>query len=257
MKEKNKVYTFWQQLLLILGTLSLLYGLFVIVRTSVTMSFHYIWILMGVICYSFCIIVRHYNKNNRRLSRLLILPIQIIVALGFGIFIIVQALIVAASKTVPPTDADYLVILGAKVNGTQPSRILQYRIDAAVEYLTANPRTKVIVCGGQGADEDISEAECMRQQLLINGIQEERIQLEDQSTSTTQNLQNAAAYLEQDKLVVITSTDFHLFRSIRIARKCGYTNVAGQAARSVAWLIPTNYTREFFAILKDFLMGNI
>ncbi|MDQ0879891.1 hypothetical protein [Peribacillus sp. V2I11] len=54
-----------------------------------------------------------------------------------------------------PENADYLIILGARVKGSAPSLSLQYRIDKAAEYLTANKQTVVIVSGGKRTGEDI------------------------------------------------------------------------------------------------------
>ena len=83
---------------------------------------------------------------------------------------------------------DYAIILGAKVNGEIPSLSLQYRLDAALDYAKENPHVYLILSGGQGAGEHISEAKAMKRFLVENGIQEERLLIEDMSTSTYENL---------------------------------------------------------------------
>ncbi|WP_249646204.1 YdcF family protein, partial [Lysinibacillus sp. D3C2_S12] len=85
--------------------------------------------------------------------------------------------------------ADYMIILGAKVKpGGVPSLSLKSRLEVAVQYLTIYPHVKVIVSGGQGPDEDRTEASVMKDYLEPNGIEASRIIIEDQSTSTYENL---------------------------------------------------------------------
>ncbi|MFK4389375.1 uncharacterized SAM-binding protein YcdF (DUF218 family) [Peribacillus frigoritolerans] len=80
------------------------------------------------------------------------------------------------------------MILGARVKGSVPSLSLQYRIDKAAEYLSANKHTVVIVSGGKGPGEVISEAKAMQQGLIAQGIEEARIMMEDKSTTTHENI---------------------------------------------------------------------
>lgn len=87
-----------------------------------------------------------------------------------------------------PDDADYIIVLGSKVNGTKPSYSLQYRIDKAAEYLKSHDKTIAIVSGGQGKGEDITEALAMKQGLMKQNIAEDRIIMEDRSTSTDENI---------------------------------------------------------------------
>ena len=76
-------------------------------------------------------------------------------------------------------DADYIIVLGSKVNGTKPSYSLQYRIDKAAEYLKLHDKTIAIVSEGQGKGEDITEALAMKQGLMKQNIAEDRIIMED------------------------------------------------------------------------------
>lgn len=139
-----------------------------------------------------------------------------------------------------------------------PSKALQYRLDAAFEYLENNPDTRVIVSGGQGADEHISEAQGMYDYLVDKGISPERIIMEDRSRNTFQNLTFSAEYLDREKnSVAVVSNDFHVFRAVKIARKAGYSNVYGLAARGEPFLKYNNMMREFFGVVKDFLVGNM
>ena len=126
---------------------------------------------------------------------------------------------------------DYLLVLGTVVEGTEPSPMLADRIQAAYDYLTAHPEVICIVSGGKGDAVNLSEAECMYNELAALGIDPKRILMEDQATSTMENFQFSLALIEAEtgvrpeKLGVLSS-EFHLFRARMFARREGVTPVA-------------------------------
>ena len=116
-------------------------------------------------------------------------------------------------------DADYIIVLGSKVNGTKPSYSLQYRIDKAAEYLKSHEKTIAIVSGGQGKGEDISEALAMKQGLMKQNIAEDRIIMEDKSTSTDENITFSKTLIPANmKKGMIVTNDFHMFRAKRLQK---------------------------------------
>ncbi|MCK1992764.1 YdcF family protein [Peribacillus muralis] len=152
-----------------------------------------------------------------------------------------------------PGEADYLIILGARVKGSVPSLSLQYRIDKAAEYLTANKQTVTIVSGGKGPGEDISEAQAMQQALVEQGIEEARIILEDNSTTTYENIVFSKKLIPDPKAHgVIVSNDFHIYRAVKIATKEGL-NIEGVPAKTPKVSMPKSYLREYLAISKYYL----
>ena len=112
----------------------------------------------------------------------------LIIACAVAFFSVVGAVLSAMHDTCP-VHADYLIVPGAKVYGDQPSDALRARIDLAWDYLSRNPDTVAILSGGQGSGENISEAECMRRTLASYGLTEDRMLLEEQSTTTAENMQ--------------------------------------------------------------------
>lgn len=84
-----------------------------------------------------------------------------------------------------PSDA--VIVLGAGVNGTEPSLILQSRIDAAADYLERHPDVLAVLSGGRGPGEEITEAKAMAQGLTQRGIPASRLILEEASTSMAEN----------------------------------------------------------------------
>ena len=149
---------------------------------------------------------------------------------------------------------DYIVVLGCQVKGTKPSKALKDRLDTAKEYMQANPETIAVLSGGQGKMEEISEAECMRRYLEKAGISRERLILEQRSTTTRQNLRYSRRYMDyrHDEIGIITN-NFHVYRSVLLARRSGYQRVCGIAAPCKSVLLYHYLVREAFALAREML----
>lgn len=171
-----------------------------------------------------------------------------------SLFVIVEGCIIVNGVGMSaPKQSDYLIVLGARVRGETISLTLKARLDVAYEYLAANPETKAVLSGGEGSGEDISEAEAMRRYLVDKGIAEDRLRLEDQSKDTTQNLKYSFEIIDAEKTdatVIVVTNRFHVLRSKMIAKDLG-KKVSGMGARTLPYLIPTYYLREFFAVLEE------
>lgn len=154
-----------------------------------------------------------------------------------------------------PTNADYMIILGARVKGTVPSLALQYRIDYAAAYLKENTDTVAIASGGKGPGEDISEAESIKRELIQLGIEESRILLEDRSTDTYENIRFSKKFIPEnaDNGLVVTN-DFHIFRAKMIADNEDLV-VSGLPAKTPVQAILKSYTREYLALTKYFIIS--
>ncbi len=147
----------------------------------------------------------------------------------------------------------YVIVLGAGVKGEKPSQILHNRIQAAAAYGKQHSEVRFILSGGQGPDEDISEAEAMRRGMVASGIAEERLILEADSTSTTENLQFSKALLPKDvRRVSIVTSDFHLYRARKEARQLGLQTDAIPAETPLSGVLRFGM-RERVAIVVQFL----
>ncbi len=152
-----------------------------------------------------------------------------------------------------PENADYLIILGARVKGSVPSLSLQYRIDKAAEYLSANKHTVAIVSGGKGPGEEISEAKAMQQGLIAQGIEEARIMMEDKSTTTQENIVFSKELIPDTAASgLIVSNDFHIYRAVEIAKREGL-DIKGMPAKTPKVSLLKSYTREYLEITKYYL----
>ena len=117
---------------------------------------------------------------------------------------------------------EYIIVLGAHVQGTRLTLALLERTRRALQYLEENPETKAVLSGGQGEGEDISEAQAMCNYLVEHGIDGERLILEGRSTSTTENLKfSLRSDRTADHSVGVVTNNFHVFRGTAIGRKCG------------------------------------
>ena len=135
-------------------------------------------------------------------------------------------------------------------------RFLPCLLDETILYLNENPETVCIVAGGQGKNEPYSEAYGMAQYLMQNGIDKDRILLEDQSKTTEENLRYSRKFLPEGAKVGIITNDFHMFRALQIAQKQGLSDVCGIAADSTKFYLPNNMLREYFAEIK-FLIRSV
>lgn len=154
-------------------------------------------------------------------------------------------------KKKPAAGADYVIVLGAKVNGRTPSRALKGRIMTAFSYLEENPMTKVILTGGKGSGEEITEALCARQELIALGLEENRILMEDQSRNTMENIVFAGRYIEKRKsYIVIVTSDFHALRGQYLAVKAGFRCVESLGAPCTPVMKLHYYVRETFSWIK-------
>ncbi|MBQ1274410.1 MAG: YdcF family protein [Cellulosilyticum sp.] len=176
--------------------------------------------------------------------------------LGMTFFIIIESIIIFYSINLNiPSNADYLIVLGAGVHGETPSLTLQDRLNTAYDYLKENPHTKAILTGGQGPGETITEAEAMFRYLTNKGIPADRLLLEEQATDTVENLTYSFKLIDsslQNPEVIVVTNKFHILRSQMIAQELEW-KVHGLGSRTLYFLIPTYYLREFFAVIAEFI----
>lgn len=169
---------------------------------------------------------------------------------------VISVLMLRAANS-PPQGSSTVIVLGCKVRGETPSLMLGQRITAAYRYLEAHPDAVCIASGGQGADELISEAECIKRVLAEKGIAPERIILEDKSTSTDENIRFSLQKMEEYGIsggVTLVTNEFHQLRAGMIADKYGLESRA-LSARTAWYLLPTYWLREWFGVCYQFLFG--
>lgn len=219
------------------------------------------YFLLGTLAIWYCGMYLHrWGKRSRRGQACYRV---FLAGLGLGIVCLagIEAAVVfrgEADNSNLPVDA--VIVLGAGVNGETPSAALWSRIRAAEDYLEIHPDVPVVLSGGQGAGEAISEAEAMRRALWKeDGAENARLLLEERSTNTAENFRFSKALLEEWGLdtgtatIAVVTNDFHCFRAHMIARRQGLKTIDVPAELPWWWLTANYYLREAFAVVKTSL----
>lgn len=208
---------------------------------------------------TFAIICTTFNKQVAKLLKAVWSKIVGKIFLCSAALIIAGILVLACIETVlmigaagkkAPENAT-VVVLGCRAFGYNPSNVLWKRLETAKKYLETHPDAVCVLSGGQGNDESVAEAECMRAWLAERGIDESRLYLEDKSTSTAENLEFSKALIEAEGLnpdIVIITSEFHEYRAGLYAQEQGF-EYGAYAAPSPFGLGPVYYVRELYGIL--------
>ena len=214
-------------------------------------SLSWMWPVLGIIFIGAgCLCGRPLPRRLRRVWRCALL-------MGAVWLCALLALVMSGMTQTAPANMDYLVVLGARVEQDGPSPALTRRLNAAMDYLEQSPDTIVIASGGQGSDEPMSEAQCIRDELVRCGIAPERILLEDRSTDTQENIAFSMALMEdKDASAGILTNNFHVWRAVKLARSAGLENAWGVAAKYTGWTLFHYMLREAVCITVEFLRGN-
>ncbi len=258
-------------LLLFAGALlSFLYFLFLIGYTGAGSSFSYIWLMFAILLMGGWVVRKYlFRPFSIRLPLWLKVSLITTAMLAVCLFLFVEGLVIHSMFLSYPDNLDYVIVLGAQVKGEQVTKSLAMRLDKALEYNRQNDHVIFVVSGGQGADEVITEAEAMKRYLVAGGVEKERIIMEGHSENTNENMKNSFSYIVVNwygreewvegvnPKVGVISNNFHIFRARSIARKQGFSKISGIPAKADLLLLPNQVLREFFALLKDWMVGNI
>ena len=178
----------------------------------------------------------------------------------FAVMLLWVAVILGAMAyfaTRPPKDNATVVVLGCQVRGDTPSLLLYKRIETAFEYLKANPNAKCIASGGKGSDENISEAECIKEYLVDMGIDENRILIENKSVNTNENISFSAEIIKKNGLnenMAIVTDGFHEMRATLIAKRLGY-ECGAVSSKTPMRYVSAFTTREVIALTAALLLN--
>lgn len=217
MREKWKALTKRERLLFAAALVFL--ALAVLLRFVPGLRFSALLCLCATAVLFIFYLLEHFARRGHRAAAWCELALIAVLLLGFSLFTVLETMVVRGSfadESDAPVSA--VIVLGAGVNGETPSLTLRTRIDAAAAYLEEHPDVPVVLSGGQGPGEAITEAECMRRALVRRGVDESRLYPEERSTSTQENLRYSRAILEElgvdpAQRVAIVTSDFHLCRA--------------------------------------------
>ena len=135
----------------------------------------------------------------------------------------VLAEIAAYSVQFEDGPSDAAIVLGAAVFGEAPSPVFEERIRHGVALYKAGRVRMLVMTGGLGGGERVTEAEAARRWSMARGVPREAIAVETRSRTTQENLDFARPILAQHGLrtVLLVSDPLHMRRSVAIARRLG------------------------------------
>jgi len=203
-------------------------------------------------------VVLVYGFLIARKAKKTITALSVLIALGFGLFAWLEIPVIIESRGDKDVEADYIIVLGAGVNGSVPSLSMVNRLTPTIEYLESHPDCVAILTGGQGQGENLSEAQAMFDYLTAHGVEAERLILEDKATSTAENLQFSFDIIGEElgsATIAVVSSEYHLCRAKTMAKMLG-VEVFGIPGRTTYPVLRMNYfIREAFGMLHLRVFG--
>ncbi|MDO4867185.1 MAG: YdcF family protein [Clostridia bacterium] len=239
-----------------------------------------IYLILGAACFIYFLVIGGYSRFGLSiswiwpvlgalliaagLSTLIKLPPWVrwawrgLLCLGLAALIALESLVISDMHATAPANLDYLVVLGARVNPEGPSPALTRRLNAVMACLDDHPNAVIIATGGKGPDEPISEAQCIHDELVRRGVDPQRIWVEDQSADTAENIANTKALIDRDDAAIgIITNNYHVWRSLRLAKRAGLVNAHGIAAEYTGPTLFHFMIREACSISVAFLKGRL
>ena len=271
----------WIDFFYLAGRICLLYFILIIIYVGPRRSFHYIWMAAGAVllCAGWGLETGNWFLIPEKLRMVLMIS----AAAGMIVLAAMEVLVCSKMLVTPKQPVKYVIVLGACVRGTRVTRSLSYRLKKAAAYAREHPHCLLVVSGGQGPGEDITEAQAMSAYLQNLGIERERILLEDRSVNTRENLLFSRQIIcryekmqadatengcaggppadccadEEHLSVAVCSNNFHMYRAMALARAVGKWKIEGLAAMTDPFMWLSFTVREGTALFKELIFGHI
>lgn len=242
---------------IIIGIFILIYIISVNIISGSTIAFDLPFIIVGVLLILYYFIRKFSVKSQffRVLKKLII----IISCISLSFFIIIESFIIGFPK-INKEDTDYIIVLGDKLkSGNNITKTLRDRLDIAVKSIyNDGDNGHIVLSGGRGRNENISEADVMERYLIDQGVPKNKIIKEEKSTNIYENLENSKLLIEKHSgkkisslSIKIVTTNYEALRSNLIALKYGYKDIKFNTSNELLYLIPAYYTIEAFELVKN------
>jgi len=145
-----------------------------------------------------------------------------------------------------PRKLDYVVVLGAGLIGERVTPLLASRIRTGIRVYSKHPSSKLIMSGGQGADEVVPEAFAMKNYALEQGVPEEDIIMEDKSTNTEENIKfSKRLMVDVNSRFALVTNYYHVYRALVLAKTLGF--------RCIGYGAPTKFYFTLNAFIREFI----
>lgn len=242
---------------IVIGIISMMYymGLKIVLGH---IAFSIVFFIVGIILVIYGVVEIKLGINLWfMIPKILRRIIVILFAIGLSIFIIIEGIIIYEGHHKETGKTDYLMVLGAGIKGEEIGTTLRYRLDTAIEFNEINPDVKIIVSGGQGQGEDVTEAYAMKKYLIENGVNENLIITEDKSTNTYENFMFTKNILEKENInddykITVVTNDFHMYRAKYLGEEVGFKCLGYPAPSHISTTL-NFHVREFFGVIKAYV----
>lgn len=231
----------------------------IMLAVAVFMAFVLVGYRFSAVCLACAaVVVFIYGFLIEKRAKKCITALSCVLALGFALFAWLEIPVISASDGDSDVDADYLIVLGAGVNGSVPSLSMVNRLTPTIEYMQSHPDCRAVLTGGQGSGENLSEAQAMFDYLTAHGVDGSRLILEEKATSTAENLQFSFEIIDREAenaVIAVVSSEYHLCRAKEMAKMLG-VEVYGIPGHTSYPVLKINYfIREAFGMLHLKVFG--
>lgn len=204
----------------------------VLKNSYITIFKNELYICAGFLIFSLDVRFGILTNFRRKFFRIIGWIIRLALVLAVGLVLAVFAKITVNGFVTTPGTADNAIVLGLALQNGRPTEDLINRVNTAADFSFENPNATLILTGGNASASGKTEAAVMKELLLQRGVNEDRMVLEDQAATTTDNFRNTAQIIDPTHSVVLITSDYHMDRAARTAKDAGFTYVIKKPAPS-------------------------
>lgn len=238
-----------ESILLVLALLCLADSVLLTARSNLTLGLVAMYLLTAALFAYW----RFFRQVDAFCARGAGFVLKLLFFAGLAFFVVLCVLMGLGARPTATFQEKAVIVLGAGLHGDDISDTLRRRLDAALIYHDQNPKAVIVVSGGQGPQENRTEAAAMAEYLTDRGVPVSQIILEDRSVSTRTNFTYSYALLEkvgvtaEDPVCFITN-EFHCYRAAAYAARAGFLTVHCYSTGTSPWFLPAAAMREALAI---------
>ncbi len=214
-----------------------------------------IWFLIGLAAV-FAHPLRSFAVKMRKkpLTRALFDVVTLVNVLVLFVFGAVYTAMIYTAARAARDDAT-VVVVGDTLDSHAPGKRLSERIKIAYEYLILHPDSACVATGGKHEGESISEAQCIRDELVEMGIDSSRIYLEETSSDVREHIVNAVELIRHEGLdqnIAVATSGCNVLRCALIIQDCGCSSRALSASVPLHTLA-NDASTEVFDVLNEII----
>ena len=142
------------------------------------------------------------------------------------VYLCIRVYVVARQTPLQPSVSYSTILLpGSALIKDKVQPVFRSRLDRCISLLSTNHAQKILLLGGLGSGNTVTEAAAGAQYLKLNGVSSHEIEIEDKSLHTLENFQYANQLIpsEHRNSLVLVSSRSHLHRCQVFANDIGLT----------------------------------